>query len=112
MTNNTEASANQNELSNHPNSTNTKPQLLNIASINIQRGINSTAKEKECLDIISEYNLDILFLNETDIDRTYMEEKYELSGFKTHLPNSKDKEKVRNVALVRDTIEVISKENF
>ena len=37
-----------------------------MATINMQRGIHSTAKEKESRDIISDHNRDILFLNEND----------------------------------------------
>ena len=41
-----------------------------------------------------------------------MEEKYELTAFQTFLPNSRDKENVWNIAIDKDTMEVISKKNF
>ena len=66
----------------------TKPVTINVSSWNIRRGL--IIREQELKDIITQNELNIVFLVETDSTAISTEADFKIQGFKTIVQNKKD----------------------
>jgi len=75
---------------------------LTIVSVNIWRGLD--VKVKQLSELVEKHKVDILMLQETDIKGRQRAEKFQMKNFVTILPLVKEKQKVRVMTLVRDSL--------
>ena len=83
-------------------STTPKREILTIVSVNIWRGLD--VKVKQLSELVEKHKVDILMLQETDIKGRQRAEKFQMKNFVTILPLVKEKQKVRVMTLVRDSL--------
>ena len=72
---------------------------LKCVTWNIRRGL--VTREKELQLLLSEEDIDVAFLTETDTTALRKEENYQIPGYKTIFPKrSKENAKIRIIALI------------
>ena len=88
------------------NNTEISPPKINIASLNIQRGLLNSAKEAEIINLMRNHKLDIFFLNETDIDKDIATEQFKIEECDIYLPNLEENFIARNIAVINRNLKV------
>ena len=73
---------------------------IKIISLNIRKGLGSTAKEHEIRDLIDTHKAQLIFLNEIDMRKEEGEE-FRMENYKTFLPKTEKKCKIRSLVLVK-----------
>ena len=70
-------------------------------TLNIRKGLASSAKEHEVKNLLYDYEIKLMFLNEIDIAQEEAK-SLKIGGFSTFLPSTKESNKVRSMLLVKN----------